>query len=180
LPTKPQTSLAQHPDWPQANPSDVDTIEDTVRAFFSAISAPSGGKLNRDRLHSLFVPDGRIAVCLPAPPGRVADVLFMTLDGYADRSDAATLKSGFFDRNLANHIERFGVMAHVYSTYESRSQSGDKIPMARGIKSFELLNSANRWYIVQIIWDSERPDNLIPERYLHDGSDSINGKQKDR
>lgn len=40
--------------------------------------------------------------------------------------------------------------------------------MARGIKSFELLNSANRWYIVQMYWDSERPGNPIPDRYLHD------------
>jgi heme-degrading monooxygenase HmoA len=40
--------------------------------------------------------------------------------------------------------------------------------MARGIKSFELLNSANRWYIVQVYWDSERPDNPIPDRHLHD------------
>lgn len=35
--------------------------------------------------------------------------------------------------------------------------------MARGIKSFELLHSANRWYIVQMYWDSERPDNMIPK-----------------
>jgi heme-degrading monooxygenase HmoA len=59
-------------------------------------------------------------------------------------------------------------MAHVYSTYESRSHPEDAKPMARGIKSFELLNSANRWYIVQVYWDSERPDNPIPDRHLHD------------
>jgi hypothetical protein len=169
---KPQSALLQHPEWPKANAADVDTIEDTVRAFYSAISAPPGGKLNRDRLHSLFVPDGRIVVGLQARPGRAADVMLLTLDEYADRSDAATASGGFFDRNIANHVQRFGVMAQVYSTYESRSHLDDKKPMARGIKSFELLNSANRWYIVQIYWDSERPDNPIPDRYLHDSSDS--------
>ena len=101
----------------------------------------------------------------------------MTPDEYATRSDAATAVDGFFDRNIANRIQRFGVMAQTYSTYESRSHLDDKKPMARGIKSFELLNSANRWYIVQIYWDSERPGNLIPERYLHDSSDS-SGKQR--
>ena len=40
--------------------------------------------------------------------------------------------------------------------------------MARGIKSFELLNSANRWYIIEVYWDWERPDTPIPERYMHD------------
>lgn len=43
-------------------------------------------------------------------------------------------------------------MAHVYSTFESRSDLKDPKPMARGIKSFELLNSTNRCYIVQVYW----------------------------
>jgi len=44
----------------RAKPADVDTIAEIVRAFYSAISAPAGGKLDRDRLRSLFVPEGRI------------------------------------------------------------------------------------------------------------------------
>jgi hypothetical protein len=87
---------------------------------------------------------------------------------YADISDSQTVSKGFFDRNLANQVERFGVMAHVYSTYESRFDPNSTKPVARGIKSFELLNSDNRWYIVQVYWDSERPDNPIPDRYRHD------------
>jgi hypothetical protein len=72
------------------------------------------------------------------------------------------------DRNLANQIERFGVMAHAYSTYESRYSRDSTKPVARGIKSFELLSSNNRWYIVEMYWDSERPDNPIPDHFLHD------------
>jgi hypothetical protein len=67
-----------------------------------------------------------------------------------------------------NEIERFGAMAHVYSTFESRSHIDDQKPIARSMKSFELLNSGNRWYIVEVYWDWERPGNHIPERYLHD------------
>jgi len=170
-PSKPQTKLSEHPEWPKARPGDVDTIEDTVRAFYRAISAPAGGTLDRERLHSLFVSDARIVVGLPARGERAADVIFMTVDEYADRSHAATAAKGFFDRNVANHTQRFGVMAQVYSTYESRSRPEDKSAMARGIKSFELLNSAGRWYIVEVYWDSERPDNPLPERYLHDHAD---------
>jgi hypothetical protein len=169
-PAKIAPDIAAHPEWPKANPADVDTIEDTVHAFFSAISAPAGGKLDRNRLQSLFVPQGRIAVGLPARGTHAADILFMSLDEYADRSDAATAKAGFFDRNPANQVERFGVMAHVYAFYESRSNPQDAKPMARGIKSIELVNSQNRWYIVQVYWDSERADNPVPESYQHDGS----------
>jgi hypothetical protein len=47
-PPTPQPVLGPHPEWPKASGTDVDTAEDTVRAFFRAISAPAGGKLNRD------------------------------------------------------------------------------------------------------------------------------------
>jgi hypothetical protein len=167
-PQNPQAALSSHPEWPKANPADVATIEDTVRAFYSALSTPAGGKLDRYRLRSLFVPDGRIVVSREPSSSRAADVIVLSPDEYANISDAYSVTSGFFDRNAANQVERFGVMAHVYSTYESRSHPEDAKPMARGIKSFELLNSANRWYIVQVYWDSERPDNPIPDRYLHD------------
>jgi|HubBroStandDraft_6_1064221.scaffolds.fasta_scaffold1450618_1 hypothetical protein len=59
-PPRNQHSAIAHPEWPGAKPADVDTIAEIVRAFYSAISAPAGGKLDRDRLRSLFVPEGRI------------------------------------------------------------------------------------------------------------------------
>ena len=160
--------LNSHPDWPKANQTDVATIESTVRAFYDAISAPAGGKLDRDRLRSLFLPAGRIVVVRPASSSQAADVRILSPEEYAAISDSQTVSQGFFDRNLANQIERFGVMAHVYSSYESRSERDRPKPVARGIKSFELLNSDNRWYIVQVYFDWERPENPIPDRYLQD------------
>ena len=59
-------------------------------------------------------------------------------------------------------------MAHVYSTHVSRIDRESTKPVARCIKSFDLLNSDNRWYIVQVYYDSERPENPIPDHYLHD------------
>ena len=167
-PPRPQAELNSHSDWPKANPSDVVSIESTVRAFFDAISTPAGGKLDRVRLRSLFVPAGRIVATRAPSPSQAADVVFLSPDEYAALSDSQTVSKGFFDHNLVNKIERFGVMAHVYSTYESRLNRDDAKPVARGIKSFELLNSGSRWYIVQMYWDSERPDNPIPDRYLHE------------
>jgi len=163
-----QSALASHPEWPKANPADVATVEDIIRAFYAAISTPAGGKLDQTRLRSLFVPGGRIAASVPPNSSRTADVRFLSPEEYAAISDAQTVTSGFFDRNPANQIERFGEMAHVYSTFESRINLDDRKPIRRGIKSFELLKSANRWYIVGIYWDWERPDLPIPERYLQD------------
>jgi hypothetical protein len=164
----PQPEIASHPDWPKANPADVASIESTVRAFFSAISAPAGGKIDRNRLRSLFVPGGRIVDMREQSSSHPPDIYLFTPEEYAAMSDSHTVTKGFFDSNPGNQVESFGVIAHVYARFESRSNPGDAEPFARGIKSFELLNSGGRWYIVQAYWDWERPDNPIPERYLHD------------
>ena len=127
---------------------DVTAINRLVEEFYSAISSPSGGKLDRKRLRPLFVSEGRIASVRQASSGRPARVVVMSPDEYADGSDMMTAKSGFFDRVLSNRVEMFGSMAHVYSAYESRTDPRDDRPLARGIKSFELLqnrrNLANR------------------------------------
>ena len=169
-PDGPHPDISPTANLPTAASDDVSSIQNIVKAFYRAISAPAGGKLDRNRLRSLFVPSGRIVVGIPPNGSRSANVIFISLDEYADRSDSQTARSGFFDANPANQIEQFGVMAHVYSTYESRTNADDAKPMARGIKSFELLHSGGRWYILQVYWDSERPDNPLPERYLHDGT----------
>jgi hypothetical protein len=165
-PPRRQPDVASHPDWPKANPDDVATIENIIRAFYSAISVPAGDKLDQNRLRSLFVPGGRIAVSMPANASRAADVCFLSPEEYAALSDTGTATEGFFDRNLSNQVEKFGVMAQVYSAFESRTHLEDPKPMARGIKSFELLNSANRWYIIEVYYDLERPGSPIPEAYL--------------
>jgi hypothetical protein len=164
----PVHELRSRPDWPAARPGDVGSIHGIVEAFFDAISAPKGGTLDRERLLSLFVPDGRIEIPIPASRTSQTDVVFLSPCGYADSSDAGTKDEGFFDRTLAVQVEQYGVMAHVFATYESRKNQSDSKPFIRGVKAFELLNSGGRWYITQVAWDRERPDNPIPEIYLHD------------
>ncbi len=91
----------------------------------------------------------------------------MTTDEYAVRASKTMEANGFFEHSIANRVDAYGVMANVYSTYESRHTADDPKPFARGINSIELLKSGDRYSIVQVYWDSERPDNPIPEKYLH-------------
>ena len=51
----------------------------------------------------------------------------------------------------------------MWSSYESRRAPGEA-PFARGINSMQLLKDGDRWWIVTIYWDSERPDNPLPEK----------------
>ena len=62
--------------------------------------------------------------------------------------------------------QRFGNVAHVFSTYESRRTASDPTPFSRGINSIQLMHDGARWWVVTIFWDSERPSNAIPAKYL--------------
>ena len=42
----------------------------------------------------------------------------------------------------------------------------DATPFSRGINSFQLLKDGDRYWVVNIFWDSERPGNPIPYQYL--------------
>jgi hypothetical protein len=73
---------------------------------------------------------------------------------------------GFLERGVHNEIAQYGNIVHVFSTYESRHSSADAKPFARGINSIQLLKDGGRYWIVEILWDSERPETPIPAKYL--------------
>jgi hypothetical protein len=75
------------------------------------------------------------------------------------------VKKGFFEHEIHRKTERFGNIAHILSTYESRYTENGAV-IARGINSIELFWDGHRWWIVTAIWDEERPDNPMPKELL--------------
>jgi hypothetical protein len=57
-----------------------------------------------------------------------------------------------------------GNVTQVFSSYESRHSPSDK-PFDRGINSIQLLNDGKRWWVLSILWDSERADNPLPANF---------------
>jgi hypothetical protein len=84
---------------------------------------------------------------------------------YVDRSDAAMVRDGFFEREVKRTTRRFGNIAHVMSTYEARhTQDGPVIE--RGVNSLSLYFDGQRWWIASAAWDVERPGNPIPPEFM--------------
>ncbi len=89
-----------------------------------------------------------------------------TVDEFIKLIEPRTKTEGFFEREIARRVERFGAVAHVFSTYESRKAESDPVPFVRGINSIQLFFDGKRWWAVTIFWDSERPDQPIPAEFL--------------
>jgi hypothetical protein len=164
-PARPAGSIAGRADWPKAKPEDVKTPEAIVAAVYSVISGGKGEQRDWDRMRSLFVPDARLIPSITVKDGH-NDAVFLTVDGYVARSSGRMTSDGFFERSIHNEMEQFGNIVQVWSTYESRHDSTDEKPFARGINSFQLLKDGDRYWVVNIFWDSESPTKPIPAKYL--------------
>lgn len=165
IPGKPATAATQTETAkpPEAKVEDVKNIGSIIAALYDVISGPPGAR-NWSRFHSLFIPGARLIAIRKLPDGTVR-YRVITPDEYEQNSGAYFLKNGFFERGIHNTIEEFGQEAHIFSAYESRHEINAK-PFARGINSIQLLNDGKRWWVVTIMWDEERPDSPIPEKYL--------------
>jgi len=149
----------------EADPADVESIDAIIAAVYDVISGPAGQARDWDRWRSLFVEGARLIPVGRAPDGSVRHRV-MSPEDYVEMSGAALERNGFFEVEVGRVMESFGQIAHLFSTYESRRNADDAEPFARGINSFQLMNDGSRWWVVSIMWDSERPDNPIPERYI--------------
>jgi hypothetical protein len=166
-------TLAAHPDWPAAkSPSDVDTVDHLVTSLYDVISGPAGKPRDWARFRSLFLPDGRLGVVRPETPATKdasaseGDAVFLTPDMYVQRNDPYFKTHGFFERSIANRVEKFGNLVHVWSTYESRHAENDSQPFARGINSIQIVHAEGRFWVASIVWDEERPGLTLPVEYL--------------
>jgi hypothetical protein len=162
----PQASPAQSPAaGPPANPADVATMDSIIAAVYDVISGPAKAPRNWDRMRSLFVPGARL---IPTGRRQTGEVLsrVLTPEEYIQRSGPLLEQNGFFEREISRRVEKFGNIAHIFSTYESKHAKDDEKPFARGINSFQLMNDGKRWWIVTIFWQGEDDKNPLPAEYL--------------
>jgi hypothetical protein len=158
-------SIAGRPGWPVAKPEDVKSPEAIVSAVYSVISGGKGQSRDWDRMRSLFIPDARLIPASAGKDGHV-DAIMLSVDGYIARNGGRLISAGFFEHSIHDETEQFGNIVQVWSTYESRHNADDPAPFARGINSFQLLKDGDRYWVVNIFWDSETPTKPIPAKYL--------------
>jgi hypothetical protein len=157
------------PQPPRADPADVGSMDAIVEALYAVISGPVGEARDWDRFRSLFIPEARL---IPTGRGAAGNASYRVLapDDYIQANGQGLTSVGFMETEVARTVETFGNVSHVFSTYESKFTRNGEPATARGINSIQLFDDGSRWWIVSVFWDSERPDNPIPAKYLPGGS----------
>ena len=150
----------------EANPADVSSLDAIMKAVYDVISGDAGKARDWDRFRSLFHKDARLIPSGKNAQTGVVGARVLTPEDYITRSGPFLEKEGFHERELARHVDMYGNIAQVFSTYHAFKKADDKEPFMRGINSFQLLNDGKRWWVVTIYWQAETPDNLIPKQFL--------------
>jgi hypothetical protein len=169
-PAAAQTAAASSPPAstapaPAARPADVSSMDAIMKAVYDVISGPQGQKRDWDRMRSLFVPGARLIPVHAGKDGDTSEVHVLSVEDFIRRAAPVMEKEGFFERESHRTVDRYGDIAQVFSTYESRHAATDAKPFQRGINSFQLLFDGHRWWVVTIYWQGERPDLPLPKQY---------------
>ena len=130
------------------DPNDVKSVDAIIGAVYDVISGPAGAERDWDRMRSLFLPEARLIPSFPSPQGGY-EVRFMSLEDWIGNATEWFEENAFFEAEISRVDERYGHIAHAFSTYESRREA-DGEPFTRGINSFQLLNDGSRWWVVNI------------------------------
>lgn len=153
-------AMAQQP-TPQ--PEDVDTIDSIVDAWYDIVSVAPGEQPDWARDSTLYLPDVRFVTIPEAEGGEPVRASVMSHDDFIRASSG--LSQGFVEREIHRTTQRFGNMAHVFSTYEFRRTVDGPI-LGRGINSIQLFHDGARWWIVGAAWRNETEETPIPSEFL--------------
>ncbi len=162
-PAAAQTPAASQPVSATAT-ADIATPEAIVAALYDVISGDAGVARDWDRFRALFHPSARL-IPIGGPAAGPATLTPLTPEEYIARAEPFLMR-GFHESETARRFERFGHMAHVFSTYDSRRAASDPQPFTRGINSIQLFHDGARWWILSVYWQSETPTTPIPAEYL--------------
>lgn len=144
---------------------DVSSEDAILTALYDVISGDAGVSRDWARFKNLFVDGAQLIPIVKKEDGK-KDLRILTPAQYIESSGANLVKNGFHEIEIHRIIERYGSLAHVWSSYASYRKKSDTDPFMRGINSIQMLHDGDRWWILQIYWLGETDDNPMMEKYL--------------
>ena len=148
---------------PAAKREDVKSMDAILVAIYDVISGPAGER-DWNRFRSLFLPEARFTDAGKTPDGNTV-VFSWGVEEFIRDAKTVFAKDPFYEKAIVNKPDVYGNVAQVFSSYESRHAAGEK-PFQRGINSIQLFNDGKRWWVLSILWDSERAGNPLPAKFV--------------
>jgi len=150
------SAMAQAPDAGCALPSEPEGIPG---ALDTAITGPADK--DRDCMKALLIPEARMMFVSLGADGAPTYTL-QTLDDWIARVKARG-HTMLEEKQLKFHIESYGNIAHIWSSYALYS---DGKQVARGINGIQAIKEAGGWRVTSIMVQAESATAPLPKEYL--------------
>lgn len=134
--------------------TDEEEIGAIVDEIYAMISGPAGPR-DWSRQKNCFLPGARQVRTSVDEHGR-PQLLSMTIEEYSANVTPFFMANAFYEVETSRRIDRFGNIAHVWSSYEARSAPGAEDVERRGINSIQLFRHPDKgWRILHLVWDND-------------------------
>jgi hypothetical protein len=150
------TGSVQAPAAGCALPSEPESIP---AALDAAITGPADK--DQDCMKALLIPEARMIFVSLGTDG-AQNYRIETLDDWIARVKTRG-HAQFEEKQLKFRIERYGNIAHLWSSYTLHS---DGKQVARGINSVQALKEAGGWRVAGIMVQAESATAPLPKEYL--------------
>lgn len=136
-----------------------------LQTFYANVSGPAGAPRPPASEAGLYHPQARLMRSGVDETGRPW-LRVMTHAEWLEDTRPFFASTDFHEIEVARRVERFGNVAWVRSVYEARRRPEDPELLKRGVNSIQLYHDGERWWIVSVLWDNERPGVAVPPEWL--------------
>jgi hypothetical protein len=134
-------------------------IQSVVDAFFGAFVSGSGCSERMTELRELFVPRAVVVRTCGLEPS------VMTVEEFIAPREALLTGGSLTDFRewaVSGRTDVFGDIAHWFGRYAKAGLQGGVPFTGRGMKSIQLIRTAEGWRISAAAWDDERDGVTLP------------------
>ncbi|MCK8521607.1 hypothetical protein M0D21_08505 [Aquimarina sp. D1M17] len=155
--------LVQASSFGQDDMSYLKTIEGVTNKMIELISGDIGEERNWDEYRNLFLPRAQKMSLSVNKEGKER-VRVMNLEEFIRNVGPFYKRDGFEEYAIGLEVNEFNGIANVFQSYYCRNLKGTF--EKRGINSYQLVYSNERWWIASTLFTAETEKAKIPEKYL--------------
>jgi len=150
-------------------PAEAASVDAILASLYAGVSHPPNEQPDWSILRKICLKEAHFI-----PPQRPnGEFVFLSPEDFISRVSSGIASrapkkedTGFTEHEISRKADCWGNICQVFSTYEGRHLPGDAKPFVRGINSIQLVKDGNRWWVVNVFWDSETPGKSISPEYL--------------
>lgn len=141
----------------------VNSLDQTVKTFYSIISGEKNEERNWDLFKFLFKEGAEITLNISSTKDQKKKY-YLTIDEFISSYGKWLISNGFFASETNRSISTFQHLNYVSSTYEYNNY--DNNGNFTSTNSINLVKENNRWYISNLKWNQKFNDYKIINEYL--------------